>query len=441
MKRIFRAAGVFIFCIVALGYKVKAQNGFTVKVKVSNPNNYTMLLAYKGADYVMDTSYTMENEYRVYKGNYSGIGMARFIVRSPNNVIMSGGGFIPGPTLQFVFRNNATITIHGDADKINMATVSSDDKETKAYEVFRAKDKVWANELFAMDKERYSRKTDDTEKTPADKDPQKRKSILEQRAKWARDFVKTYPHTYAAMEVFASYALELGDAEQATEFAKIPDTYKGTELGKVIQEKINGTAATAVGNPAITFSQPGFDGKLVDLAALRGKVVLIDFWGSWCVPCRASFPHLKDLYSSFKSKGLEIVGVASENGDNDQQQKAWREAVTKDEINWLNILNDAEKNNIIKKYGVVAFPTKILIDKNGVIQGRYMGDQGGDFDKKLHELLSDDGKQVPMSGSTQSFGTTGSGSATPGTTGGKTVDIPAGARFQKTTPAQPVKKD
>jgi thiol-disulfide isomerase/thioredoxin len=357
---------------------------------------------------------------------------------------MSGGGFIPGPSLQFVVRNGATITINGDGDKLYMATVSSDDKETKAYEVFRSKNKLWEGELFAMDKERYARKTDDSEKTPEDKDPQKRKAILEQQRKWAQDFVKKHPDTYAALEVFASYALELSDTQQAEEFAKLPDTYKGTELGKVIQEKINGTAATALGKPAITFSQTGIDGKQVNLAALRGKVVLLDFWGSWCAPCRASFPHLKELYSSFKSKGLEIVGIASEEGDKDHQLKVWREAVKNDGITWLNILNDADKNNIIKKYGVVAFPTKILIDRNGVIQGRYMGDQDGEFDKKMHELLSDDGKQVPMSGSTQSFGTTGSGTAQPsgsGGTGGKTVDIPAGARPQKTSPAQPVKKN
>ncbi|QEH41204.1 TlpA disulfide reductase family protein [Chitinophaga sp. XS-30] len=442
MKRIFKAAGVFISCIAAFSCNLQAQNGFTVKVKVSNPNNYTMLIAYKGENgYQIDTAYTMQNGYRVYQGNYPGIGMVSFIVRNPGNMIRSGGGFIPGPGLQFVARNGATITISGDAEKINLATVSSDDKETKAYEVFRTKNKVWADELFEMDKERYARKTDDSDKPPADKDPQKRKSLLEQQGKWARDFVKKYPNTYAAIEVFASYALELSDAEQAVEFAKLPATYKNSELGKVIQEKINGTAATALGNPAIVFSQPGFDGKQVDLAALRGKVVLIDFWGSWCVPCRASFPHLKELYAKYKSKGFEIVGIAHESGEKDQQQKAWADAVTKDQISWLNILNDADKNNIVKKYGVVAFPTKILVDRNGVIQGRYMGDQDGEFDKKLHELLSDDGNQVPMSGSTQSFGATGSGSTQPSGTGAKTVDIPAGAKLKKTSTAQPVKKD
>jgi thiol-disulfide isomerase/thioredoxin len=463
MKKIIKTAGFLLLCFATFGCNTQAQDGFVVKVKVSNPNNRTMLLAYSNGDgYVMDTSYTMEKGYRVYKGNLKNIAMASFTVRTPNSMIISGNGIIPGPQLSFVARNGATITVNGDAEKIHMATVTSDDTETMAYEAFRDKSKVWSDELFMMDKKRYANTSGNGDGPPKDIDPAKRNELNELQGKWAREFVKKNPATYAAIEVFATYALEMSDADQAKQFAALPSTYKNTELGKVIQDKISGSTETAVGNAAISFSQKGFNGEPVDLNALKGKVVLIDFWGSWCAPCRASFPHLKELYAKNKNRGFEIIGIAKENGNMESQQKAWSEAVKKDQISWLNILNNDEQDNIVRKYGVVQFPTKILVDRNGVIQGRYTGD-GDDkaLEQKLNELLQGNGnaqavtsgrampvivtdKVTPGSG----FGrTSASGAAKPAKAAAKADSVvisgkaEPGVKFERSTPVQPAKKN
>ncbi len=90
----------YIIISIAFICKLSAQDGFTISAKISNPNNYKVLIAYHNGDkYVMDTSYVMEKGCMVFKGKTTGISMATFVVRNPNNVIMDGGGFIPGPNL------------------------------------------------------------------------------------------------------------------------------------------------------------------------------------------------------------------------------------------------------------------------------------------------------------------------------------------------------
>jgi thiol-disulfide isomerase/thioredoxin len=133
-------------------------------------------------------------------------------------------------------------------------------------------------------------------------------------------------------------------------------------------------------------------GKPVDFNALKGHYVLLDFWGSWCRPCRASHPHLKDLYAKYKDKGFEIVGIASEHAKTKEECiKSWKNAITEDGLTWLQVLNNenGDKFDAVKEYNVTAFPTKILLDKDGNVIGRYVGNgSGGEaFGGRLEQLL------------------------------------------------------
>lgn len=134
------------------------------------------------------------------------------------------------------------------------------------------------------------------------------------------------------------------------------------------------------------------NGTAVDFNALKGRYVLLDFWGSWCRPCRASHPHLKELYSKFKDKGFEIIGIASEHAKTaEERHKLWTTAVSEDGLTWLQVLNNenAQQFDAVKEYEVTAFPTKILLDRDGNIIGRYVGNgSGGEaFGARLEELL------------------------------------------------------
>ena len=170
-----------------------------------------------------------------------------------------------------------------------------------------------------------------------------------------------------------------------------------TQAGKDIAEEIRKLAAGSPGSPAADFTAKELNGSTFSLSALRGKYVLIDFWASWCVPCRKSMPHVRELYERYKGKGLEVLAVS----DDDHDSTVWKKAVAKDGTGiWHNVLRgfDMDKRmknlpndkDISEKFGIHSLPTKILIDPQGTIIGRY--DQGTDeeaaaMDKKLADLL------------------------------------------------------
>ena len=146
------------------------------------------------------------------------------------------------------------------------------------------------------------------------------------------------------------------------------------------------------GTEAYAFAATDINGKEFRLAGLRGKVVLLDFWASWCAPCRASNPHLKELYAKYKDKGFEVVCIA----DDDTNPDAWRQAVEKDGIGAFHHVLRGFKMadgvqdhsaDISEHYGIHFLPTKILVGKNGMIVGRYGGGEVEQLDAKLAEIF------------------------------------------------------
>ena len=105
------------------------------------------------------------------------------------------------------------------------------------------------------------------------------------------------------------------------------------------------------------------EGKEVKLSDFKGKTVLIDFWASWCAPCRKSNPKLEKMYQEYKSKGFEIIGVSL-----DSKKTSWENAVKKDKLSFTQV-NDTDFWNAksAQDYNVEALPASFLIDKNGVI--------------------------------------------------------------------------
>ena len=135
------------------------------------------------------------------------------------------------------------------------------------------------------------------------------------------------------------------------------------------------------GIPASELSLPGVNGETLSLSQFKGKIVLLDFWASWCGPCRHNNPRLVKLYRKYHPKGLEIYGVSL-----DTDGGSWKEAIHHDKLPWTQVNDDKGWNapsTIV--YGVNAIPASFLIDKDGII--RVINGSEQDLEKALKEML------------------------------------------------------
>ena len=135
------------------------------------------------------------------------------------------------------------------------------------------------------------------------------------------------------------------------------------------------------GQPAPEISLSNMEGRLVSLSDLKGKVVLIDFWASWCGPCRNNNPRLVKLYEKYHEKGFEILGVSVDNN-----AANWKEAVGEDKLDWVQVNdNKSWDGSAAMTYNVNAIPASFLIDKEGVL--RAMDIEGRALEAKIKSLL------------------------------------------------------
>lgn len=138
------------------------------------------------------------------------------------------------------------------------------------------------------------------------------------------------------------------------------------------------------GNDAPDFSALKTDSTRFELSSLRGQYVLLDFWASWCVPCRKAIPHWKDIYATYHNKGLEIVGVT-----NDSRWSDWFKALDQEQMPWIQVADDfpveRKPARIATLYDIPSLPTYVLIDKTGKIVIHTTSKE--EIDKKLQEAF------------------------------------------------------
>ena len=164
-------------------------------------------------------------------------------------------------------------------------------------------------------------------------------------------------------------------------FETIDKSLLGTKSAANIKKAIDGNAGNAIGAAATEFSGPNPEGKIITLKESLGKVTIIDFWASWCGPCRMENPNVVAIYNEFHDKGLNIIGVSL-----DKDETKWKEAIAKDGLTWTHVSNlKFWDEPIAKQYNVQSIPATFILDAKGNIVAKDL--RGDALKAKVKELL------------------------------------------------------
>lgn len=198
-------------------------------------------------------------------------------------------------------------------------------------------------------------------------------------------FIKSHPNSPIALYALKQYAgYDIDAAKVEPLFKSLPAVEKNYPSAIAFKERIDVAKQTAIGNYAMDFTQNDTLGKPVSLSSFRGKYVLVDFWASWCGPCRRENPNVVKVFNKFRDKNFTILSVSLDRPD---AKEKWIEAIHKDGLTW-NHVSDLKfwDNAVAKQYGIRAIPQNLLLDPQGKIIAKNL--RGDDLDAKLTEIFA-----------------------------------------------------
>ncbi|HEY8920713.1 MAG TPA: TlpA disulfide reductase family protein [Chitinophaga sp.] len=353
---------------------LRAQGGYTISGTIpalSAPVKAYLLLVQNGAFRESDSA-DIKNGTFQFKGS----------VDEPQQAIVSvvrqgvAGPKASGDYVAFFLENSAISLTATDSIKRAKVDGSKADEESKALE---AATSPLTDIIIKLNDEFEGKPRDDAWKKTSDSVAR----LIARIKAIQTGFVESHLNSYMGLYTYHYFVLgqKFKPAEAEPLFHRFSPQLQSSALGKRTFEKIESTKKGQAGVKVTDFTQTDMNGKPFTLSSLRGKYVLVDFWASWCTPCRAENPNLVKAYQQLKGKNFEVVSVSL-----DESKAAWVWAVKKDGLPWIQVCDlKGFKNEVAVMYGVNAVPQNFLVDPNGMIIARDLRGEG--LTEKLSALV------------------------------------------------------
>jgi peroxiredoxin len=378
---------IFIFALASLLLYSCTTNtgntsGFELKGTLSNSKGETIYLeklSQMGTAVIDSTTINEKGEFLINNAS-PGVGFYRLRINEANFAML-------------VLDSAQKVTITGDARDLGNTYKTDGSPDTKLFSEY--------NELAQKHKTRtdslenifrtamVTLKLDSLRADSLSKELQKPYETMLQQysdvvAKKIKENTSSFASIMAVQQLRPENYLDVYKALDKGLSQKYPDNKDVKSFHGIVQQTemmVSRTEAVKVGNEAPELILPMPNDKELALSSLRGKVVLIDFWASWCGPCLKELPNVKRAYEKYKSKGFEILGVSL-----DQSRDAWLGAISKEGLTWPQVSDLKHwKSEACVIYAVQSIPYTVLVDKDGKILATDL--RGAELDKKLAEVL------------------------------------------------------
>ncbi len=370
--------------LLVLGRTAQSQTAnYTISGKLGNYNAPSKIYFYRSAEGKTQTdSAVLKNGAFAFKGTvrdpFSGV-----LIMDHKGVGFNSLSQDQNADALNVYVEKASIIVQG-ADSVSKAKITgsalNNDNQKLRFQLKPVQDKLGALII-------EYRNSPDSKKNSEDfvSGFRKRSEVLQTKQKEIlKNFVKENPASYVSLDVIGAIAGQQPDfAEIEPLFNSLSPKLKQTGAGKALAGALQEGKKNAVGSVAAEFSQKDVNGRIVKLSDYRGKYLLLDFWASWCGPCRQENPNVVRVYNKYKDKNFDILGVSL---DRESGKGAWLKAIKDDRLTWTQV-SDLKfwQNEAAVLYGVQAIPQNFLLDPQGKIIAKNL--RGDDLEVKLADLI------------------------------------------------------